>query len=163
MKKFFSIFCLLLTTLVHASDVDYISDKKGCRVANPYPRAGETIVWDGPCQNGYADGEGTLQWFWKGNPDDRYQGTMQQGWAEGTGTLTRSNGSWYQGHWHQSSQDGYGRYELADGSWYEGQWKNGLPNGTGQYRRPDGKLFIGEFVNGEFEPSSSDKTPQTSN
>jgi hypothetical protein len=129
----------------------WISDKRGCKVANPFPQAGETITWSGDCKNGYANGQGVLQWFVNGKPDDRYEGTLSMGWAEGRGVLHKGDGGKYDGEWQHSLQQGMGRYEAPDGSWYDGQWKNGKPNGSGQYRRPDGKLFMGQWNDGVYE------------
>jgi hypothetical protein len=134
-----------------SEDQEWIADKRGCKVANPYPRAGETIAWSGECKSGFAHGEGVLQWFVYGKEDDRYEGNLEMGWAEGHGVLYKSDGGKYDGQWKSSIQDGTGRYDAPDGSWYEGQWKMGKPHGQGQYRRPDGKIFIGEWVDGVYE------------
>lgn len=145
---------LCLTTLVAiaaSDDTEWIADKRGCKVANPFPRAGESITWSGGCKNGFADGEGVLQWFLNGKEDDRYEGNLEMGWAEGHGVLYRGDGGKYDGDWKHSIQEGTGRYDAPDGSWYEGQWKMGKPHGQGQYRRPDGKIFIGEWVDGVYE------------
>jgi hypothetical protein len=139
-----------------SDDVEWIADKNGCKVANPFPRAGETITWTGTCKNGFADGEGVLQWFYNGKQDDRYEGNLARGWAEGRGTLFKSDGGKYDGEWQQSLQNGMGRYEAPDGSWYDGQWKNGKPNGNGQYRRPDGRMFMGQWSDGVFEGDEDD-------
>jgi hypothetical protein len=137
-------------------DVAWIADKNGCKVANPFPQAGETITWSGACKKGLADGQGVLQWFVNGKLFDRYEGTLQEGWAEGNGTLTRGDGSRYTGHWKHSLQDGDGRYEATDGSWYAGQWKAGKPHGRGQYQSADGRRLEGEWVDGEFQDDEDD-------
>jgi hypothetical protein len=136
---------------VAAGDVEWIADARGCKVANPFPRAGETITWSGECKNGFAHGEGVLQWFLNGKPDDRYEGNLLMGWAQGKGVLIKPDGAKYAGDWKDSMQHGSGRLEWPDGSWYDGDWKAGKPHGHGQYRRPDGKMFMGEWVDGEFE------------
>jgi hypothetical protein len=133
-------------------DVSWIADKRGCKIANTFPRSGETITWSGPCKDGYADGEGVVQWFLDGKEDDRYEGHVSMGWAEGHGVLTKVEGGKYDGDWKHSVQEGSGRYDAPDGSFYEGQWRNGKPHGQGQYRRPDGKVFIGEWVDGVYAP-----------
>jgi hypothetical protein len=130
----------------------WIADKRGCKVANTFPRAGETITWSGSCKDGFADGHGIVQWFLDGKEDDRYEGDLKMGWAEGHGVLSKSDGGKYSGEWKHSIQEGNGRYEAPDGSFYDGEWKNGKPHGQGQYRRPDGKVFIGEWVDGVYQP-----------
>ena len=139
------------TRLAAADETEWIADKRGCKVANPFPRAGESITWSGPCKNGFADGQGILQWFFNGKEDDRYEGQLKLGWADGKGVLTKSDGGKYDGDWKGSIQEGSGRYDGPDGSWYEGGWKNGKPNGQGQFHRPDGKVFIGEWIDGVYE------------
>lgn len=130
---------------------EWIADQNGCKVANPFPRVGETIAWSGSCKDGFAEGQGTLQWFLEGVLDDRYEGNLTHGWAEGRGTLYRADGGKYEGEWKDSLQDGDGRYEAPDGSWYEGQWRAGKPHGQGKYRRSDGKLFTGQWIDGVYE------------
>ena len=154
-----TVLAMTLSALAQAAEDDeWIADKRGCKVANPFPRAGETITWTGDCKNGYADGDGVLQWYLNGKEDDRYEGHLAQGWAEGRGTLYKGDGGKYEGDWQQSMQDGTGRYEAPDGSWYDGQWKNGKPNGAGQYRRPDGRMFMGQWCDGVFE--GDEATPE---
>jgi hypothetical protein len=144
-------------------DVEWIADKRGCKVANPFPRPGESITWSGECKDGFAHGEGVLQWFVQGKPDDRYEGNLALGWAEGQGVLTKADGAKYAGNWKDSMQSGAGRLEWPDGSWYDGQWRAGKPHGQGQYRRPDGKVFLGEWVDGEYEGDIDPSKPDDPN
>jgi hypothetical protein len=122
-------------------DVTWIADKRGCKVANTFPRPGESITWSGQCKSGFADGDGVLQWFLDGKKDDVYEGHLAMGWADGKGVMTKTDGGKYAGDWKHSTQDGTGRFDAPDGSWYEGQWKNGKPHGhavftLGQSLRP---------------------------
>jgi hypothetical protein len=144
--------CLSFAAQAVEDDVSYIADKRGCKIANTYPRPGESITWSGPCKDGFANGEGIVQWFLNGKEDDRYEGQISMGWAEGHGVLIRSEGGKYDGDWKHSLQEGKGRYDAPDGSFYEGEWRAGKPHGQGQYRRPDGKVFIGEWVDGVYAP-----------
>ena len=78
----------------------WIADSKtGCKVWNPSPQAHETIRWSGGCQNGYAQGKGTLEWFENGKPGDRYVGEYQEGKRNGHGVVTMSNGTRIEGDW----------------------------------------------------------------
>jgi hypothetical protein len=144
-------------------DTTWIADRHGCKVANTFPRPGETITWSGKCKDGFADGDGVLQWFLDGKQDDRFEGHLALGWAEGRGSLAKVDGGSYLGEWKHSMQDGTGRYEAPDGSWYQGEWKNGMPNGQGEYRRADGRSFVGEWVDGVYqsgEPEEQDQDEQ---
>jgi MORN repeat len=78
----------------------WIADSKtGCKVWNPSPQAHETIRWSGGCQNGYAQGKGTLEWFENGKSGDRYVGEYQAGKRNGHGVVTMSNGTRIEGDW----------------------------------------------------------------
>jgi hypothetical protein len=96
-------FCgtLLLTAPARAqAPPGWITDKKtGCKVWNPSPQSNEAIEWSGPCKNGLADGEGTLQWTQNGKPSDRYVGEYHAGKRNGHGTVTFRNGRTIQGEW----------------------------------------------------------------
>ena len=140
--------CLPLSAL--AEDVNWIKDKRGCKVANVYPQDGESISWSGPCKDGFAHGQGKLIWYIDGDKKETYEGSMVRGWAEGKGKLTRSDGV-YEGEWKHSLQNGQGHYLHEDGSWYQGSWQNGHPHGHGQMRTPDGRIFSGTWHHGEFE------------
>ncbi len=79
----------------------WIADSKtGCKVWDPAPEPDEAITWSGPCKNGYADGEGTLQWTENGKPTDRYVGEYHNGKRNGAGTVTYRNGQTVSGEWH---------------------------------------------------------------
>lgn len=55
-----SIFTVLLMSAFNAfaDPVAWIADSNGCKVANVYPQAGETVTWTGQCINQLADGKG---------------------------------------------------------------------------------------------------------
>jgi len=129
----------------------WIADSHGCKVANTFPRPGESITWSGGCTDGFANGDGVLQWFVEGRESDRFEGHLAMGWAEGPGTLAAEDGGKYVGEWKRSAQDGTGRYDAPDGSWYQGEWKHGEANGHGEYSDPDGKRYVGEWVNGVLQ------------
>jgi hypothetical protein len=141
-------------------EVTWIADSRGCKVANPFPRPGESITWSGKCKDGFADGDGVLQWFLDGKQDDRFEGHLAMGWAEGRGALAKSEGGTYVGDWKHSLQEGKGRYDAPDGSSYRGEWRNGMPNGQGEYRRADGKTFSGEWVDGVYQSGQPDEQDQ---
>ncbi len=159
--KFLAVTLTLVASLqgpfANAEDTPWIADGNGCKVANPYPQAKESITWSGPCEGGYAQGDGTLQWFEGGSATARYEGSLNKGWASGRGMLTSPNGAIYKGEWKDSRENGEGRLDWPDGSWYEGQWRDGKPNGYGQYRSPEGRMLTGKFVDGVFEPDAKDQ------
>lgn len=134
-----------------------IQDKNGCKIYNPMPQGEETVTWSGKCRDGFADGEGVLEWYIGGLMEERYEGTLSRGWAEGVGTFTSRQGVRYQGQWKKSMQDGKGVSKSPDGSMYEGEWRAGKPHGRGTYRSPDGETIDGEWENGEMKAGSSSR------
>lgn len=79
----------------------WIADAKtGCKVWDPAPQAGESVRWSGACKRGFADGEGTLQWFDHGRKGDRYVGAYAHGKRNGYGVATFANGETVKGDWH---------------------------------------------------------------
>lgn len=71
----------------------------GCKIWNPAPQPDETVTWSGGCKNGFADGDGTLQWFEQGKPDVRFEGGYQGGKRNGYGVLIDPNGNRVAGEW----------------------------------------------------------------
>ena len=134
----------------HADDVQWITDSRGCKVADLAPQDSESISWTGECERGLANGEGILTWFMNGVRTEIYEGMMVDGYAEGMGRLRRAGGMYF-GEWKRSMQHGRGRFDDADGSWYQGEWSEGLPHGRGQMLTPEGKLLRGYWNNGVYE------------
>jgi MORN repeat len=82
----------------------WIADAKtGCKVWDPAPEQGESIRWSGACKDGFADGDGTLQWFLHGKPGDRYEGGYAHGKRNGYGVVTFANGETVKGAWHDDA------------------------------------------------------------
>lgn len=82
----------------------WIADSKsGCKIWNPAPEAHETIRWSGGCKDGFAHGQGTLQWFENGKPGDRYEGEYEDGKRNGHGVVTESNGTRIEGDWRDDT------------------------------------------------------------
>ena len=139
------------------TDMATIADKNGCKVYNPMPQQDESISWSGACRDGFAHGNGILDWFIEGQLEERYEGELKMGWADGEGTYVSRRGVRYKGEWKNSLQDGNGIIQNADGSIYEGEWKEGKPHGWGAYRAPNGDTLEGEWVDGEFKSESGSR------
>lgn len=139
------------------SETPTIADKNGCKVYNPMPQQEESISWTGECRDGFAHGNGILDWFIGDRLEERYEGELKMGWADGEGTYVSRRGVRYKGGWKDSLQDGEGIIQNPDGSVYQGEWKEGKPHGWGTYRAPDGETVEGEWVDGEFKSESGSR------
>lgn len=92
-----SILCyILLFTSLYSLGQDtkgnFIKDKKsGCTIwfKNGFPE--DSVLWNGGCKNGFADGQGTMIGFIKGNPTSKYIGQMANGKPNGKGVFTFAN------------------------------------------------------------------------
>jgi hypothetical protein len=131
---------------------DWIADAKtGCKIWNPHPVAGETASWNGPCKDGFAEGQGALDWLKAGASYERDEGVWRGGRQTGEGTQT-----WPAGNYKGELADGLpqGRGILIFGSSrYEGAFLNGKPNGIGVLTTASG-IFQGSWRDGCFNDGS---------
>jgi hypothetical protein len=142
---------LLLLSAGHAGAEDgWIADSNGCKISDPSPKPGETVTWSGPCVDGFAQGQGIVQWYENDNAGVRYQGTLARGAASGQGKLTMPDGTTYEGGWRDGKQQGTGRYSAPGGTRYEGEWKDGAPDGRGIMHGPAGEVMDGIWKGGSY-------------
>jgi hypothetical protein len=145
-----------------------------CRIANVGSRPqGNAVKWSGRCEDGYAEGEGTLTWKVSGQVvkvdailargeisgdaqmstgGATYIGTFLHGVPHGHGFIEYAGGKGkYEGDLVQGKRDGYGKLVEQDLSSYEGQWKNNLRHGTGKQLFALGGSYEGEWKNDKFD------------
>lgn len=163
---------LLVTTSAIAAEGAYPAGSPDCLIAFD-PEKGVTAKWSGPCVDGYAHGEGHLQWYSGATPGTSYEGTMRRGLFHGAGYLKRSdnsqleaqfvdgkvegfgvsvnaNGDRYDGNFKASKRDGKGKMTYGLGGAYEGQFRNGVYHGTGTITYAGGRRATYEFVDGSW-------------
>lgn len=165
----------VLGTSAWAVEPGWIADpKSGCRVWDSFPQPKESISWSGPCENGVANGHGTLQWYLSGTFAERDDGEWVNGKMNGHGVITSSDGirydgdfsdgqmnghgvfAWpdgtrYEGEFHDGKFDGHGVKMWADGARYDGEWLAGFPNGYGIATSSAGRRYEGIWTNGCFQ------------
>jgi hypothetical protein len=139
------------------SDEGYIADKNGCKIANPNPKPSESVTWSGACKDGFADGDGIMQWYDQDKPGSRYEGTVVRGLLAGQGKLTLADGTTYDGGWLDGKQNGTGTLRAANGASYSGEWKNGMPDGRGVMRNASGDAVRGLFKQGNYVEPDKEK------
>jgi hypothetical protein len=170
-KHLLALFSLLLISSVQAATLG----AENCRVILPteVEVANETVSWNGPCVNGYAEGDGKLLRFVKkqqiGSFDGRmaqgmlaegyekspdgwqYEGQYKRGLRQGQGSILFKDGIRYDGEWNAGKREGRGAVTYTLGGRYEGPWTNDQPGGFG-----DGKIT---FAGGQRIISAADYTP----
>lgn len=132
-----------------ASEPGWIEDaKSGCRMWNPAPIPNASVAWSGQCQNGLAQGHGTMQWFSNGQPGDLYEGDMKEGHLA-KALVTYASGARYDGELDDDGRrSGQGVYIFVNGDRYEGEFRNGKSNGHGVYTTARHDRYEGEFRDG---------------
>ncbi|MDC8002486.1 5'/3'-nucleotidase SurE [Aureisphaera galaxeae] len=97
-----------------------------CKLYTHDHATARSFHWDGACENGYVQGEGTLTVLWNNTAYYTYKGSVENG-----------------------KFSGFGKWIMAsDGDTYEGEFKNGLPHGNGSYYNDDGDHYVGEYKEG---------------
>lgn len=113
-KMFVLLLMAVYAQMSYAGDWTVDSSSK-CKAWNPYPQPNESIKWSGNCVDGYAHGQGTMQWYLDGELRDVYVGNYAQGLMHGEGKFTWANGSRYDGEYYLGKRNGFGVMSLAQG------------------------------------------------
>jgi hypothetical protein len=127
------------------SDPEY-AGPADCRVLNQKSRSHEHVRWSGECREGFAEGTGTLRWFYRDDPISAYEGPLVRGRRQGQGVLVKI-GSIYEGAFDNDKRHGLGKMTELGGS-YEGQWDDDEPHGMGVVTYPNGIKQQRKFVHG---------------
>lgn len=154
--RFSPVVLMLCVSLAWAED-GYIADKNGCKIANPSPKPKESVTWSGGCKEGYAEGQGVMQWYDDKTRGAMYEGTLVRGALSGQGKLTLPDGVTYDGGWLDGKQSGTGTLTAIDGGTYRGGWKNGQPDGPGVMRNANGEAVTGIWKEGVYTGPAKDK------
>lgn len=99
----------------------------------------------GPCENGFAQGEGHA----RGTAE--YRGEFRAGRKHGKGIKTWGNGDRYAGEFVDDKKHGKGQFGWGKGRFegerYDGEWQNDQRSGQGTQRWPNGDVYTGLWVN----------------
>jgi hypothetical protein len=147
-----TLLCLLffssLSAAALAAPQETLIGKEGCGVVNLHPAENQSITWTGGCRDGYADGDGVLEWLVDGEVREHYQGTLVKGKQEGLGYERRDDGYEYEGGFKNGLREGEGVANLSRGDHYKGSWSRGVPNGLGKMTYATGGSYDGEWKMG---------------
>jgi len=105
---------------------DYFKDEKsGCLIWKDDTNPDITISWSGKCKDNYAEGEGTLTWYEKGNTIAVYNGSVKKGVLNGFGKFTYNGWGTMEGNFVDGAIQGEGKIEYASGKRISGSFING--------------------------------------
>ena len=120
-----------------------------CLVITSQPIPKESVKWNGACKDGFADGEGDLEWFVNGAFHSYYKGPLVRGRKHGVGYRKSSDGREYEGVYVDGLREGRGIMLYGGGDRYEGQWKADVPHGAGTMVYALGGRYEGKWDNGD--------------
>jgi hypothetical protein len=145
-------FATILTFLAQAAvaaDSAWITDANGCKIWDERPTPNETVTWSGACVDGFAGGEGVLQWIVNGKPGSRHEGSFVGGKANGKGTTYQMGGT-VEGNFVDGRPLGHVVRVWPDGARYEGDYAAEGRTGKGVLTRANGDRYEGDFVDGKW-------------
>lgn len=127
----------------------WIADtSNGCKVWSPEPVAeGITARWSGGCENGLAQGPGTVRWMSNNKQVAELTGAMEQGKMRGRTTGVEEPGNRFDGMFIDSLPEGEGKASFADGTTYSGIWHRGRQLGYGIMTFPPAHPQYQEMLN----------------
>ena len=116
----------------------------GCLIVKADPAPKEKAQWSGPCQDGYAHGDGKLTWFLGAVPNGFFEGRMEKGLPR-EGYEKAADGGQYEGQYKNGLRDGMGTYVSKLDDRYTGMWKEGKRHGKGKASYGMGGAFEGNW------------------
>jgi hypothetical protein len=159
-------------SLLLASCIAQAAHAEDCQVGKLLPApVDQSVHWNGPCKDGYADGTGVLEWTTKDGATRRiegkfahgavsgeaklkvgdkftYVGSMTDGVPDGEGYLHFATGLRYEGGLKMMRREGKGVQIYANGDTYQGEFHADRPNGQGRLTYALGGMVEGEFRDG---------------
>lgn len=145
---------LLLSCLSASAYADDAADFIGpanCKVARlQSPPTDGTLRWSGACKDGYAEGNGVLEWTSQAGPV-RLEGKLARGAVEGEAKLKVGERFSYIGKLTRGMPDGEGYLKFSGGVQYEGGIRMMRREGKGVQIYPDGDVYQGDFHNDRID------------
>ena len=131
-----------------------VENKANCAVWNEdalKQRENIMVTWSGPCENGKAQGHGTLvvRSLEDGEWERIFEGDYKDGRPHGRGVVVFANGGRYEGDFKDGKPHGRGVLEVASGRRYEGDFRAGLMHGRGVVVFANGLRYEGDFKDNE--------------
>jgi hypothetical protein len=128
----------------------YVQDATtGCKIWDSEIDVSQTIRYAGVCKNGFADGQGTVEFIENGKVELIWYGFFTNGYLQGPASIKRRDSETV-GIIRNSELNGEGRITFTNGTIVEGAFMDGKLNGYGKIRYGNGTLLKGWFKNNEL-------------
>jgi hypothetical protein len=151
---------LLFVPIAAAADGIWVEARPDCKVWLDTDKMGDySVQWVGQCRDGYTNGAGTLNFFFKGQPAGWYSGPMNAGKFEGRGIFSNPDGVRYEGDWRDGRRNGQGTVKWPDGTTYVGGFKDDKASGTGTLTEKNGTAYTGTWLSGCLRRSPGQLRP----
>ena len=121
------------------------ADQPRCYVWNPSLGEGETVTWTGGCNEGFADGAGTVRWAWD-EGESSSEGLLRDGQRHGNWVQRTAEGHVYEGPYVDGGRHGNWVLRLSDGGVQEGPFVDGEKRGNWVERFVSGLVQEGPYV-----------------
>ena len=132
--------------LLLASCIAQAAHADDCQVGKLLPApVDQSVHWNGPCKDGYAEGTGVLEWTTKDGAPRRIEGKFVHGAVSGEAKLKAGDKFTYIGSLTNGVPDGEGYLRFANELRYEGGLKMMRREGKGVQIYPNGDVYQGEF------------------
>ncbi|MEK9724052.1 MAG: hypothetical protein VW405_11305 [Rhodospirillaceae bacterium] len=126
---------------------------------NLTPAPGQTIVYNGGCIDGFAEGPGRTRWYVDGKLSSIYKGDYRRGRRHGQGVYLFPDGSRYSGGFVNGQRHGRGVRTWPNGDRFEGGFRNGRRDGPGVIDYADGQRYEGPYADGKPHGDGTCYTP----
>lgn len=120
---------------------------KNCKVFKMYAFKSDSLVWEGNCVDGKAQGFGKMTTYSDGKFKSVFEGSFSEGIEQGFGRIVYSDSVIRIGNFINGQLSGTGSSISESGDKYEGNFINGRIHGYGEMYYLNGSKFKGFFVN----------------
>ena len=126
-----------------------------CYLWNPGLALGAAATWSGDCDDGLANGLGTITWTFEGDKVQFEMGMLRGGQRNGRWASVRADDSsgealyYFAGSYVDGQRYGRWVFRFPDGQIEEGPYERGQQHGQWNIRFADGDTGEGPYVNGE--------------
>jgi hypothetical protein len=132
--------------LLLASFIAQAAHADDCQVGKLLPApVDQSVHWNGPCKDGYADGTGVVEWTTQDGTTRRIEGKFAHGAVSGEAKLKAGDKFTYIGSLTNGIPDGEGYLHFANDLRYEGGLRMMQREGKGVQIYPNGDTYQGEF------------------